>query len=83
MVNYKLVLKRIRSNEKRRVFNRYQYKIICNVIKVLRLVIDKFDVVVKLLIVIFMIDKLVKKNIIYDNKVFNLKFKLMKYVVKL
>jgi ribosomal protein S20 len=41
MANHKSALKRIRSNEKRRVLNRYQHKTTRNAIKALRIATDK------------------------------------------
>lgn len=81
MVNYKLVLKRIRRNEVKCIVNCYQYKIVCNVMKKFREMIDKKEVEKMFFEVVFMLDRLVKKNIIYVNKVVNLKFSLVKYVV--
>ena len=43
MANHKSALKRIRSNEKKRVLNRYQHKTTRNAIKALRLATDKSD----------------------------------------
>ena len=43
MANHKSALKRIRSNEKRRVLNRYQHKTTRNAIKALRIATDKSD----------------------------------------
>ena len=83
MANHKSALKRIRSNEKKRVLNRYQHKTTRNAIKALRLATDKADASSKLSAVISMIDKLAKKNIIHDNKASNLKSKLTKHVAKL
>ena len=83
MANHKSALKRIRSNEKKRVLNRYQHKTTRNAIKALRLATDKNDAASKLAGVISMIDKLAKKNIIHDNKASNLKSKLSKHVSKL
>ena len=83
MANHKSALKRIRSNEKRRVLNRYQHKTTRNAIKALRLATDKSDATAKLSGVISMIDKLAKKNVIHDNKASNLKSKLTKHVAKL
>jgi small subunit ribosomal protein S20 len=83
MANHKSALKRIRSNEKKRVLNRYQHKTTRNAIKALRLSTDKEDATSKLSNVISMIDKLAKKNIIHDNKASNLKSKLTKHVAKL
>jgi small subunit ribosomal protein S20 len=83
MANHKSALKRIRSNEKKRVLNRYQHKTTRNAIKALRANEDKSDASAKLKLVISMIDKLAKKNIIHDNKAANLKSKLTKQVNKL
>ena len=83
MAKHKSALKRIRSNEKKRVLNRYQHKTTHNAIKALRMSTDKGDAASKLSGVIAMIDKLAKKNIIHDNKAFNLKSKLTKHVAKL
>ncbi|GIZ09840.1 30S ribosomal protein S20 [Flavobacterium sp. UMI-01] len=83
MANHKSALKRIRSNEKKRVLNRYQHKTTRNAIKALRIATDKADATSKLSNVISMIDKLAKKNIIHDNKASNLKSKLTKFVAKL
>ena len=83
MANHKSALKRIRSNEKRRVLNKYQHKTTRNAIKAIRLSTVKADAAAKLPIVISMIDKLAKKNIIHGNKASNLKSKLTKSVAKL
>jgi len=80
MANHKSALKRIRSNEKKRVLNRYQHKTTRNAIKALRLVEDKTEATEKLVVVSSMIDKLAKKNIIHDNKAANLKSKLTKHI---
>ena len=79
MANHKSALKRIRSNEKRRVLNRYQHKTTRNAIKAIRLATEKADATAKLPGVISMIDKLAKKNIIHANKAANLKSKLTKH----
>ncbi|TDP59269.1 30S ribosomal protein S20 [Flavobacterium dankookense] len=83
MANHKSALKRIRSNEKKRVLNKYQHKTTRNAIKALRLSTDKSDAATKLSAVVSMIDKLAKKNIIHDNKASNLKSKLTKHVSSL
>ena len=83
MANHKSALKRIRSNEKRRVLNRYQHKTTRNAIKALRLAIDKTDATAKLSAVISMVDKLAKRNIIHKNKASNLKSKLAKHIAGL
>ena len=83
MANHKSALKRIRSNEKRRVLYKYQHKTTRNAIKAIRLATVKAEAAVKLPTVISMIDKLAKKNIIHANKASNLKSKLTKLVAKL
>ena len=83
MANHKSALKRIRSNEKKRVLNRYQHKTTRNAIKALRLVEDKNEAAEKLNVVVSMIDKLAKKNIIHGNKASNLKSSLTKHVAAL
>ena len=83
MANHKSALKRIRSNEKRRVLNKYQHKTTRNAIKAIRLATVKSEAAAKLPVVISMIDKLAKKNIIHANKASNLKSKLTKLVAKL
>ncbi|HZH68869.1 MAG TPA: 30S ribosomal protein S20 [Flavobacteriaceae bacterium] len=80
MANHKSALKRIRSNEKKRVLNRYQHKTTRNAIKALRLIDNKSEAAEKLAVVTSMIDKLAKKNIIHSNKAANLKSKLTKHV---
>nr|WP_297310096.1 30S ribosomal protein S20 [uncultured Flavobacterium sp.] len=83
MANHQSALKRIRSNEKKRVLNRYQHKTTRNAIKALRLISDKAEASAKLVVVTSMVDKLAKKNIIHANKASNLKSKLTKHVAAL
>ncbi|MDZ7613488.1 MAG: 30S ribosomal protein S20 [Flavobacteriaceae bacterium] len=80
MANHKSALKRIRSNEDKRVRNRYQHKTTRNAIKSLRELTVKKDAEEQLVKVISMIDKLAKKNIIHDNKASNLKSSLTKHI---
>ncbi len=83
MANHKSALKRIRSNEKKRVLNRYQHKTTRNAIKALRTSVEKADATAKLSAVISMIDKLAKRNIIHNNKASNLKSKLTRHVARM
>jgi small subunit ribosomal protein S20 len=83
MANHKSALKRIRSNEKRRVINKYQHKTTRNAIKAIRMATDKTEAQGKLNEVFSMLDKLAKKNIIHANKASNLKSKLTKHVASL
>ncbi|WP_178987689.1 MULTISPECIES: 30S ribosomal protein S20 [Winogradskyella] len=80
MANHKSALKRIRSNEKRRVLNKYYHKTTRNAIKKLREITDAKEAQAMLPSVHSMIDKLAKKNIIHANKAGNLKSKLTKHV---
>lgn len=80
MANHKSALKRIRSNEAKRLRNRYQHKTTRTYIKRLRGTSDKTEAQDLLKKVISMIDRLAKKNIIHKNKASNNKSKLTKYV---
>ena len=83
MANHKSALKRIRQSEKKRLRNRYYHKTARTVLKVLRNEEDKAAAAIQLPLVISLLDKLVKKNIIHKNKAANLKSKLTKHVNKL
>ncbi len=76
MANHKSALKRIRSNEAKRLRNRYQHKTARTFIKKLRETTDKTEAEKLYTEVSGMIDKLAKKNIIHANKASNLKSKL-------
>ncbi|MFT6881874.1 MAG: small subunit ribosomal protein S20 [Marinoscillum sp.] len=80
MANHKSALKRIRSNESKRLKNRYQHKTTRTFIKRLRDTEDKAEAEKLLVEVVSMVDKLAKNNIIHDNKASNLKSKLTKHV---
>ncbi|TXE20165.1 30S ribosomal protein S20 [Psychroflexus gondwanensis] len=80
MANHKSALKRIRSNDAKRLRNRYQHKTARNAIKRLKSTDDKSEATKSLPEIISMIDKLAKKNIIHNNKVANLKSQLTKHV---
>ncbi|WP_341665204.1 30S ribosomal protein S20 [Blattabacterium cuenoti] len=77
MANHLSSLKRIRQNHTRRLRNKYAYKSTKTAIK--KLLIDKNKK--QYSIVISMIDKLAKKNIIHMNKAARLKKKLSKKIV--
>tara|TARA_B100000497_G_scaffold62358_1_gene70664 strand:- start:509 stop:760 length:252 start_codon:yes stop_codon:yes gene_type:complete len=83
MANHKSALKRIRSNEAKRVLNKYQHKTTRNAIKKLRETTNKKEAQKLFITVSSMIDKLAKNNIIHDNKAANLKSGLSKFVVAL
>ncbi len=82
MANHKSALKRIRSNETRRLRNRYQHKTTRNAIKKLREA-DKKEAETLFPTVVSMLDKLAKNNVIHKNKAANLKSQLAKHVAAL
>jgi len=79
MANHKSALKRIRSNDAKRIRNKYQHKSTRTAIKKLKNA-EKEEAVKLLPGVLGMVDKLAKKNIIHKNKAGNLKSKLTKFV---
>ena len=83
MANHKSALKRIRSNETKRLRNRYQHKTTRNAIKKLREFTEKKDAEKLFPTVVGMIDKLAKNNIIHANKAANLKSGLSKHIAAL
>lgn len=80
MANHKSSIKRIRSNDAKRLRNRYQAKTMRNAIKELKEDVDKKSASEKLPKIIAMVDKLAKKSVIHKNKAANLKSKLTKKV---
>lgn len=80
MANHKSSAKRIRSNEKKRLRNRYYAKSMRSTVKKFRSITDKTEATTKLPKVVSIIDKLAKKAIIHRNKAANLKSKLMKKI---
>ena len=83
MANHKSALKRIRSNESKRLRNKYQHKTTRNAIKKLRDMTAKADAEKLFPAVVSMIDKLAKNNVIHANKAANLKSGLTRYVASL
>ena len=83
MANHKSALKRIRSNETKRLRNKFQHKTTRNAIRDLRTTEKKKDAEGQLVKVVSMIDRLAKNNIIHKNKAANLKSKLTKFVASL
>ncbi len=83
MANHKSALKRIRSNEAKRLTNKYQHKTTRSAIKKLRETDKKKDADKLFPEVVSMIDKLAKRNIIHANKAANLKSGLAKHVASL
>ena len=83
MANHKSALKRIRSNDVKRIRNRYQHKTTRNAIRTLRNTTDKSEAEKLYKEVTSMLDKLAKTNVIHKNKAGNLKSKLAKHVQSL
>ncbi|ALJ06453.1 30S ribosomal protein S20 [Pseudalgibacter alginicilyticus] len=83
MANHKSALKRIRSNEAKRLVNKYKHKTTRNAIKKLRELTDKKEAEAMFPDVVSMLDKLAKKNIIHNNKAANLKSGLSKHIAAL
>ncbi len=83
MANHKSAIKRIRSNEAKRLRNKYQHKTTRNAVRTLRATTDKKEAEGMFSTVVSMLDKLAKNNVIHKNKASNLKSKLAKYVAAL
>lgn len=80
MANHKSSIKRIRSNDAKRVRNRYFHRTTRNALKALRSNTDKKDAQTQLLSIFSMLDKLAKRNVIHKNKAANLKSSLHAHV---
>jgi len=80
MANHKSAIKRIRSNDAKRLSNRYYAKTTRNAVKKLRETGTKKEAAALLTKVVAMLDKLAKKSVIHKNKAANLKSKLTKKV---
>ncbi|MCB9187189.1 MAG: 30S ribosomal protein S20 [Flavobacteriales bacterium] len=80
MANHKSSLKRIRSNETKRLRNKYMHKTTRNAIRDLRATTDKKEATEQYPKVIALVDKLAKNNIIHKSKASNLKSKLTLHV---
>ncbi len=83
MANHKSAIKRISSNNTKRLRNKYYFKTTRNAIKKLRGLSDKKSAVELLPRITGMLDKLAKRNIIHKNKASNLKSGLQSFVNKL
>jgi small subunit ribosomal protein S20 len=83
MANHKSSKKRIRSNDAKRVRNKYHAKTTRNAVKSIRTSEDKAASTKELPTVLSLIDKLAKRNVIHKNKAANLKSKLMKKVASM
>ena len=80
MAHHKSAKKRIRSNEKKRVENRYYARTMRNALRDFRALDNKEAAVERLPKMVSIIDKLAKRSVIHKNKASNLKSKLMKQV---
>ena len=80
MANHKSALKRIRSNNAKRLRNRYYAKTTRNAVRTLRSTTNKLEAIEKLPKVVALVDKLAKRRVIHKNKASNLKAGLMKYI---
>ena len=80
MAHHKSAKKRIRSNEAKRVENRYYAKTMRNALRDFRALEDKGQATERLPKMISIIDKLAKRSVIHKNKAANLKSGLMKKI---
>lgn len=83
MANHKSSIKRIRSNDAKRIENRYYAKTTRTAVKKLRSATSQKEAAELLPKVSSMLDKLAKKNVIHKNKAGNMKSKLAKKVATL
>jgi small subunit ribosomal protein S20 len=80
MANHKSAIKRIRSNNAKRLRNKYQHKTVRNAVRNLRATTDKKEASAMFPKVASLIDKLAKRNVIHKNKAANLKSGLAAHV---
>ena len=80
MANHKSSIKRIRTNDARRLSNRYYAKTMRNALKKFRELTEKTEAAEKLPRIASLLDKLAKRSVIHKNKASNLKSKLTRMV---
>ncbi|MEN9948677.1 MAG: hypothetical protein RL106_1500 [Bacteroidota bacterium] len=80
MANHKSSIKRIRSNDAKRVRNRYYHKTTRNALRKLRSMTSKAEASALAPKVVSMLDKLAKNNVIHDNKASNLKSSIAVFI---
>lgn len=80
MANHKSSIKRIRSNDAKRVRNRYYHKTTRNALRKLRAMTSKAEASALAPKVVSMLDKLAKNNVIHDNKASNLKSSIALFI---
>jgi len=83
MANHKSAKKRIKSNDVKRLRNKYQHKTTRNAVRKLRGMDNKEEAVKFFPAVASMIDKLAKRNVIHSNKASNLKSGLQVLINKM
>jgi small subunit ribosomal protein S20 len=83
MANHKSSIKRIRSNNAKRLRNKYYHKTTRNALRKLRSLKSQKEASEMLPKVVSMLDKLAKRDIIHSNKAANLKGGLQVFVNKL
>jgi small subunit ribosomal protein S20 len=83
MANHKSAQKRIRTNDTKRLRNKYQHKTTRNAVRKLRSLTSKKEAEGLFPSVVAMLDKLAKRNIIHKNKASNLKSGLQLRINKL
>jgi small subunit ribosomal protein S20 len=83
MANHKSAQKRIRTNDSKRLRNKYQHKTTRKAVRNLRTITDKTEAEALLISVVSMLDKLAKRNVIHKNKAANLKSGLQVKINKL
>lgn len=83
MANHKSSEKRIRSNDAKKVRNRYQAKTMRNALKEIRGTKDKAEASKLIPQLSSMLDRLAKTNVIHKNKAANLKSSLAKQLNKM
>lgn len=76
MANHKSAKKRILTNAKAKLRNRYQHKTTRNAVRKLRAMTSRSEAEALLPSVVSMLDKIAKNNIIHKNKAGNLKSSL-------
>ncbi len=80
MANHKSAKKRVRSDNAKKLRNRYYAKSTRTAVRKIRGMESKSEAEKSLPRVISMIDRLAKKSVIHKNKAANLKGKLMRHV---
>jgi small subunit ribosomal protein S20 len=80
MANHKSAIKRIRSNDAKRLRNKYQHKTARNAVRKLRALTNKGEAQELFPSVAAMLDKLAKNNVIHKNKAANLKSGLQLHI---